>query len=237
MLGVHYKIGGHQGYKLPAGIIGGFTGCLPFFAGPKKSSDEDGPESFHIVLIDNGRSEMLANQYRDMLRCIKCAACMNHCPVYQSVGGHAYSAVYPGPMGSVLSPLLRGEARDFQLPNATSVCGRCDEVCPVEIPLTKLMRELRNEHQAQSIIARVVIRAFTQLASHPQLYRLLTNIGIKMLGLLALGKRSIRSIPFAGAWTRHKDLPKPAASSFQQQWSRALKQSHQMSVQAEVRKP
>lgn len=194
------------------------TAYTSFFAGTKQEQDQDGPQQFHVVLLDNGRSEMLNNQYRDMLRCIKCAACLNHCPVYQSVGGHAYNAVYPGPMGSVLTPLLRGEIGDLQLPNATSVCGRCDEVCPVEIPLTALMRKLREDSHASSPLARCLIRAHTQLARSPTLYRLITNLGIKVLRVISRGKTSIRKLPMAGAWTRHKNLPTPPASSFQQQW-------------------
>ena len=108
--------------------------------GPRRPGDPDGPREYHVVLLDNGRSAMLGGQFRDMLRCIRCGACMNHCPVYQAVGGHAYGWVYPGPMGAVLTPSLIGIDKAGHLPNASTFCGRCEEVCPVRIPLPKLMR-------------------------------------------------------------------------------------------------
>lgn len=196
------------------------TAYTSFFSGVKQADDHDGPEQFHVVLLDNGRSEMLGNEFRPMLRCIKCAACMNHCPVYQSVGGHAYNAVYPGPMGSVLTPLLRNLPDDYQLPNASSVCGRCDEVCPVEIPLTDLMRKLRQKDEAVSGIARLIIRAHSHLSRHPRLYRLLTSRGVGLLRIITGRKASLTSLPIASAWTRHKNIPNPPSQSFQSQWAR-----------------
>jgi len=194
------------------------TAYTSWFAGPRRESDRDGPAAFHVVLLDNGRSDMLASRYRPMLRCIRCAACMNHCPVYQNVGGHAYDAVYPGPMGSVLSPLLRALPRDYQLPNASSVCGRCDEVCPVEIPLTELMRDLREDHPTASPFARLLLRGHAWLAGRPRLYRPVMGIGMGCVRLFARGRASIRRLPLAGAWLRHKNLPRPPVRSFQQQW-------------------
>ena len=112
-------------------------------SGPRRADDLDGPGEYHVVLLDNGRSQMLGNEVHEMLRCIRCGACMNHCPVYHAVGGHAYGWVYVGPMGAVLTPLMVGldEARD--LPNACTLNGRCKEVCPMEIPLSDLIRKLR----------------------------------------------------------------------------------------------
>ena len=111
--------------------------------GPRRPGDPDGPSAYHVVLLDNGRSSMLGGEFEDMLRCIRCGACMNHCPVYQAIGGHAYGWVYPGPMGAVLTPSLIGVAEGGQLPNASTFCGRCEEVCPVRIPLPKMMRHWR----------------------------------------------------------------------------------------------
>ena len=111
--------------------------------GPRRPGDPDGPEEYHVILLDNGRSSMLAGEFADMLRCIRCGACMNHCPVYQAVGGHAYGWVYPGPMGAVLTPSLIGVEEGGQLPNASTFCGRCEAVCPVRIPLPKMMRHWR----------------------------------------------------------------------------------------------
>ncbi|MCB1417574.1 MAG: iron-sulfur cluster-binding protein, partial [Notoacmeibacter sp.] len=111
--------------------------------GPKRKGDPDGPAEYHVVLLDNGRSSMLGTEFQEMLRCIRCGACMNHCPVYHSVGGHAYGWVYPGPMGAVLTPSLIGVDKGGHLPNASTFCGRCESVCPMRIPLPKMMRHWR----------------------------------------------------------------------------------------------
>ncbi len=120
-----------------------FSVYTTFSTGARRPGDLDGPDEYHVVLIDNGRSAMLGTEFQDMLRCIRCAACMNHCPVYGAVGGHAYGWVYPGPMGSVLTPGLIGVDKAGHLPNASTFCGKCESVCPVNIPLPKLMRHWR----------------------------------------------------------------------------------------------
>src|SRR3990167_1340555 len=114
-----------------------------FSTGPRRPGDPDGPEEYHVVILDNGRSSMLGSDFQDMLRCIRCGACMNHCPVYQEVGGHSYGWVYPGPMGAVLTPSLIGVDKAGHLPNASTFCGRCESVCPMRIPLPKMMRHWR----------------------------------------------------------------------------------------------
>ena len=111
--------------------------------GPKRSGDLDGPSQYHVVILDNGRSSVLGTEMQEMLRCIRCGACMNHCPVYGAIGGHAYGWVYPGPIGAVLTPQLIGVEEASNLPNASTFCGRCESVCPVRIPLPKLMRHWR----------------------------------------------------------------------------------------------
>ncbi|MCB1526010.1 MAG: lactate utilization protein, partial [Rhodoblastus sp.] len=111
--------------------------------GPRRPGDVDGPEEYHVVLLDNGRSSMIGTDFQHMLRCIRCGACMNHCPVYHAVGGHAYGWVYPGPMGAVLTPSLIGVEKGGQLPNASTFCGRCESVCPMRIPLPGMMRHWR----------------------------------------------------------------------------------------------
>src|SRR5690606_3205173 len=112
-----------------------------FFTGPRRPGDLDGPTEMHVILLDNGRSELLESEFAAMLRCIRCGACLNHCPVYASVGGHAYGWVYPGPMGSVLTPLMTSLEQGHELPNASTFCGRCEEVCPMGIPLPQLLRQ------------------------------------------------------------------------------------------------
>src|SRR3984957_7139135 len=120
-----------------------FSVYTTFSTGARRPGDLDGPEEYHVVLLDNGRSNMLGTEFQDMLRCIRCAACLNHCPVYFTVGGHSYGWVYPGPMGSVLTPALIGVDKAGNLPNASTFCGRCESVCPVKIPLPGLMRHWR----------------------------------------------------------------------------------------------
>src|SRR3546814_1283884 len=125
-----------------------------FSTGPRRGPDPDGPQEFHVVVLDNGRSQMLGTEFQDMLRCIRCGACMNHCPVYQAVSGHAYGWVYPGPMGAVLTPSLIGIDQAGHLPNASTFCGRCEAVCPVRIPLPKMMRHWREREFERHQIGR-----------------------------------------------------------------------------------
>ena len=197
------------------------TAYTSFFTGPKKSKDQDGPDNFHIVLLDNNRSAILGSEYKEMLQCIRCGACMNHCPVYQTVGGHTYNSVYPGPMGAVLTPLLFKDKTHYQLPNASSFCGRCESVCPVKIPLPGLMRKLRNQEQKEGLKNKTGIwlnNLFCWLASKPKLYTSLTHIAISSFGILSMGRAKFSSLPFLGGWTKHRDFPAPQGSSFQAQW-------------------
>jgi L-lactate dehydrogenase complex protein LldF len=118
-----------------------------FITGPKSAAQPDGPEEMHVIFVDNGRTEVLASDCREILRCIRCGACLNVCPVYRQASGHAYRAVYPGPVGAVLSPLLAGKKfpEMADLPKASSLCGACNEVCPVNIPIPDLLLRLRNK--------------------------------------------------------------------------------------------
>ena len=113
--------------------------------GPRRQNEHDGPQQVHIVLVDNGRTEVLKAKTRQMLRCIRCGACLNVCPVYRKIGGHAYGAVYSGPIGAILTPMLRGLANYKDLPHASSLCGACYEVCPVKINIPKFLIQLRAE--------------------------------------------------------------------------------------------
>ena len=188
--------------------------------GPRRPGDLDGPENFHVVLLDNGRAQMLGNEFREMLRCIRCGACMNHCPVYLAVGGHAYGWVYPGPMGSVLTPQFIGIEQAWPLPNASTFCGRCEEVCPVRIPLPKLMRHWREEQfrrQLTPATARHGLRVWAFFAKRPALYRLAADVAMRSLRLLSRGGR-LRWAPLAGGWTGTRDLPAPQGSTFMSQW-------------------
>jgi L-lactate dehydrogenase complex protein LldF len=192
-----------------------------FSTGPKRAEDPDGPDEYHVILLDNGRSAMLGSQFEDMLRCIRCGACMNHCPVYHAVGGHAYGWVYPGPMGAVLSPSLIGVQKAGHLPNASTFCGRCESVCPVKIPLPKLMRHWR-EREYERHLSPATVRSGLKLwgffAKRPTLYRFGTRLAIKMLGWLGGSKGCFKSLPLAGGWTKHRDFPAPQGDTFMAQW-------------------
>ncbi|MGA9410971.1 MAG: LutB/LldF family L-lactate oxidation iron-sulfur protein [Roseobacter sp.] len=199
------------------------TQYTTFFNGPKRTVDRDGPENLHIVLVDNHRSDMLSDFLRPMLRCIRCGACMNHCPVYAAVGGHAYGAVYPGPMGSVLTPAMTGLKGTKDLPNACTLNGRCQEVCPVNIPLPDMLRSLRArqfEQDMPSGMSKWGLRVWAMLATRPALYRLGTAASNLALRMMARGRGKITSVPLAGGWTRTRDLPQPEAGTFMQQYKK-----------------
>jgi L-lactate dehydrogenase complex protein LldF len=189
--------------------------------GPRRAHDPDGPREYHVVLLDNGRSAMLGGQFRDMLRCIRCGACMNHCPVYQAVGGHAYGWVYPGPMGAVLTPSLIGIDKAGHLPNASTFCGRCEEVCPVRIPLPKLMRFWRErefERHLSPATVRTGLAFWAFFARRPWLYGTATDLAARALALMGRAHGRFRWLPFARGWTDQRDFPAPQGATFQSQW-------------------
>lgn len=194
-----------------------------FITGPRRSDDRDGPTNFHVVLVDNGRSDMLGTEFQDMLRCIRCSACLNHCPVYLSVGGHAYGSVYSGPMGAVLTPQLSSIDKAGHLPNASTLCGRCEEVCPVRIPLPKLMRHWREKefekHLAPSALRRGII-LWGWLNRFPFLYRVAITIAARFMHLFGSTEGEwMTNLPgMAGGWTRHRDLKVSRGGSFMSQW-------------------
>jgi L-lactate dehydrogenase complex protein LldF len=194
-----------------------------FSTGPRRAGDPDGPEEYHVVLLDNGRSAMLGTEFEDMLRCIRCGACMNHCPVYHSIGGHAYGWVYPGPMGAVLTPTLIGVDKGGHLPNASTFCGRCESVCPMRIPLPKMMRHWRErefERHLAPKTARWGLAVWSFFATRPTLYRLATRLGIGSLGLAGRKRGRFKSVPLAGGWTKWRDMPAPEGDTFQAQWAK-----------------
>jgi L-lactate dehydrogenase complex protein LldF len=192
-----------------------------FYSGPRREGDVDGPLETHIVLLDNRRTDILASDYSDMLSCIRCGACLNHCPIYASVGGHAYGWVYPGPMGSVLTPLLTSLEQSEALPNACTSCGRCAEVCPSEIPLPDLLRDLRHEEMERKLTPtrwRLGLKFHAWLLRQPRLYHFFTGLSISMLHLLGRKRGSFRRLPLAGGWTSQRDFPTPQGKTFMQQY-------------------
>ncbi|MEK9752356.1 MAG: LUD domain-containing protein, partial [Rhodospirillaceae bacterium] len=194
-----------------------------FCSGPRREGDLDGPDEYHVVLLDNGRSELIGTEFHEMLRCIRCGACLNHCPVYRTVGGHAYGWVYSGPMGAVLIPGLIGIDTAGHLPNASTLCGRCESVCPMRIPLPKMLRAWRRRQFARQPTAgfgRLALRAWAWLARNPKLYHALMPLGVAALGAFGRGKGAFTWLPLAGGWTGTRDLPAPAGDTFMAQWNK-----------------
>jgi L-lactate dehydrogenase complex protein LldF len=199
-----------------------FSTYTTLSTGPRRAGDLDGPEEYHVILLDNGRSEMLAGPFRPALRCIRCGACMNHCPVYHAIGGHAYGWVYPGPIGAVLTPALIGIEEAGDLPNASTFCGRCEAVCPMRIPLPKMMRHWREREFERHLTPRAVragLGLWAFLASRPELYHWVTGLAARLLAALAGRKGRLRSLPLAGGWTGVRDLPAPQGRTFHALWA------------------
>ncbi|AJK47118.1 lactate utilization protein B [Burkholderia plantarii] len=198
--------------------------------GPRGPGDEDGPEHNYVVLVDGGRTGLLGGEFQEMLRCIRCGACMNHCPVYQKIGGHAYGWVYPGPMGSVLTPSYVGINRSLDLPQAATLCGECDSVCPVGIPLSGLLRSLREkqvERRLRPWRERAALAVWGFMARRPMLYGLVTKLGVRILERVGGARdsgRGIRRLPLAAGWTDTRDLPTPTGRTFRELY--AASQTH-----------
>ncbi len=188
-----------------------------FSTGPRRPEDPDGPEEYHVVILDNGRTAVLGTEDQPMLRCIRCGACINHCPIYHAVGGHAYGATYPGPIGQVLDPAIFGLEKTHELPNASTFCGRCESVCPMMIPLPGIMRHWREKEFERGLspaTQRYGIRLWAFFAKRPALYHFATRIAMRALGNLGKGTGRLKTLPLAGGWTKHRDLPAPAGRTF-----------------------
>ncbi len=201
------------------------TAYTTFVGGKSRAGDADGPASFHVVLLDNGRGEMLGSGFRDMLRCIRCAACMNHCPVYGAIGGHAYASVYPGPMGAVLTPWLAGIAQAPHLPNASTLCGRCEEVCPMRIPIPRMLRLWREREEKAGLSSRssrVAYSLWAFAAKRPRLYRRLARLFARIFSRMG-NDGKLRRIPLGSAWTDTRDFPAPEGETFHALYARRRK--------------
>ena len=198
-----------------------FSNYTTFSTGGRRPGDPDGPVEYHVILLDNGRSAVLGTEFQDMLRCIRCGACLNHCPVYNAVGGHAYGWVYPGPIGSVVTPALIGIENARHLPNASTFCGRCEEVCPMRIPIPKMLRHWREkefERHLQPTGQRWGLGLWAWMAKRPKLYRRATALAARVLANQAFGKGRLKRVPFASGWTEFRDLPAPQGKTFHQMW-------------------
>ncbi len=193
------------------------------FGGPRSAGEKDGPEEFHLVLIDNGRSEILASEeYRETLRCIRCGACLNACPIYRKIGGHAYGSVYPGPIGALITPLFQGLGNFKDLPQASSLCGACYEACPVKINIPKHLINLRRDIVTSHLNGwgeRVVYRLWAWAMKSPLLYNTISWFQKIDLRRRAKGTGWVRELPkVAAGWTQIRDMPAPAKKTFHQVW-------------------
>ncbi|MEN6536681.1 MAG: LutB/LldF family L-lactate oxidation iron-sulfur protein [Bryobacteraceae bacterium] len=201
-----------------------------FLSGARREGEIDGPDEFYLILLDNGRTRLLADQEkRQSLCCIRCGACLNHCPVYRKIGGHSYPWVYSGPIGAVITPQYKGLNQDPWLPFASSLCGACAEVCPVKIELPELLLALRRDvNKAQSgklytKIERFIFQAWAWLLNHPRLY----DMAGSMSGVLATEDKGngwmsrvpgLMNVGPLKAWMSQRDLPVPPERSFRRIW-------------------
>jgi L-lactate dehydrogenase complex protein LldF len=189
--------------------------------GPRRAGEVDGPEEFHLVILDNGRSRILGSPFRESLQCIRCGACLNACPVYRRIGGHAYGGVYSGPIGSVLTPLYDSVSENPHLPHASSLCGACQAACPVKINIPHMLIGLRElqHHQKPSRLENLAYWGWKQVLKRPWLYRLALRLAQKLVRPWAR-TRWFRTLPGpAGNWTAMRDFPAPAARSFRDLWA------------------
>ncbi len=199
------------------------TSYVSVLTGTRRPEDSEGPEKLHILLVDNGRTGILQGKYREILKCIRCGACLNICPVYQSVGGHAYGCVYPGPVGSVITPLLNGLPDGAALPNASTLCGACADVCPVKIPLPELLLELRGDERDQGLKAPAEIlgmKAYAAVMSRAGFLEALERF-VGVVSRLFCKEGKVTWLPFQlSGWTDRRDFPSPAPQPFRKLWKK-----------------
>ena len=200
-----------------------------FLSGPRRPGEIDGPEEFYVVLLDNGRTKLLGDrEKRQSLYCIRCGACLNHCPVYRKIGGHSFPWVYSGPIGAIITPQFLGMAHEPALPFASSLCGACLEVCPVKIDIPKILLELRADvkkaeaREGRGRLERLAFKMWAWVMCHPRIY--------EMAGMMAGGVapsengRWVRRVPTlfnlppVSAWLSQRDLPPAPPRSFREMW-------------------
>ena len=194
------------------------TSYTSFLSGPRRSGEVDGPDEFYVVLLDNGRTKLLRDpEKRQSLYCIRCGACLNHCPVYRKIGGHNYPWVYSGPIGAIITPQFHGVEKDSWLPFASSLCGACAEVCPVKIEIPKLLLKLRSEvteaqyREGRGAMERLAFWLFAWVMTHPRVYGMLGRLGAKLAPVPPkLGPLK--------KWASQRTLPRLAPKSFHEMW-------------------
>lgn len=194
------------------------TSYITVLTGPKEIDEADGPEEFHLVVVDNGRSNILGSEFQSILQCIRCGACINTCPVYRHIGGHSYGSIYSGPIGAVLTPLLGGYEENKELPYASTLCGACTEVCPVKIPLHGLLlkhREQIVEKEGKAPISeKLAMKAFGLGAASPILYKLGTKMAPAAMNPFVSGNTISKGPGPLKAWTEIREFPAPHKERF-----------------------
>ncbi len=205
---------------LPRSATGqSISNYVDLLTGVRSPGEFHGVDHMYFIVVDSGRTEVLASDVREALRCIRCGACMNHCPVYQNIGGHAYGWVYPGPIGSILTPMYVGLENAPDLPQASTFCNQCGVVCPVKIPLPDLQRKLREkafERDLRPWSERAGLKLWAWCARRPALYAFASRVGVRLLRRLAGSDGMIRRLPFGGGWTQGRDMPAPAGRTFRE---------------------
>ena len=187
--------------------------------GVKGAGEFHGAEHMYFIIVDSGRTGVLGSEVKEALRCIRCGACMNHCPVYQNIGGHAYGWVYPGPIGSILTPMYVGLDKAQDLPAASTMCNQCGVVCPVKIPLPDLQRKLREQAFERGLrpwYERAAFKTWAWFAARPALYALASKIGVRMLKRMGGRDAMIHKLPIGSGWTDGRDMPAPAGRTFRE---------------------
>ncbi|HDL5614882.1 TPA: iron-sulfur cluster-binding protein [Mannheimia haemolytica] len=195
------------------------TAYNTWLTGPRLEGETDGPEEFHLVIVDNGRSKILESEFQEVLRCIRCGACLNTCPAYRQIGGHGYGSIYPGPIGSVISPLLGGYEEFKELPYACSLCTACNSVCPVKIPLAQLIlkhREKIADAGLTPMAERLSIFGFNFANSHPTFWKVGVKVGAKVASKLIKNGKAPVNFGALGEWTKARDLPTAEGESFRE---------------------
>ena len=203
---------------------------VTMITGPRRRHDLDGPEALHIVIMDNGRSDILRGDNREALYCLRCGACLNVCPIYQNIGGHAYGWVYPGPIGAVLTPMFLGLDTTHHLPRASTLCGACREACPVKIDIPHMLLNLRHqlvERRETHWVERGLFHLWAQIMRHPRAYAVATSLAATFAKLLTRGGWIPKMPPPFHGWTASRDFKAPARHSFRRQWRETLQHEDQ----------
>ena len=212
---------------LPRSATGqSISNYVDVLTGVKGVGEHHGVEHMYFIVVDSGRSAVLGSDVREALRCIRCGACMNHCPVYQNIGGHSYGWVYPGPIGSILTPMYIGLENAPDLPQASTLCNQCGVVCPVKIPLPDLQRKLREKEIERGMRPwgeRAGLRMWSWMAQRPALYAWATRMAVRMLRSLGGRERIIHKLPLGGGWTEGRDMPAPAGRTFRELYAARLR--------------